>query len=55
MRRAADRLLAAGNGAAYMVFVLIGLVVLAFLVRWALAEYWIDTHCTLVLGTRVCR
>lgn len=26
-----------------------------FVVRWAYTEYWITTHCTMVLGTRVCR
>jgi hypothetical protein len=46
---------AAGNGIAYVVFGIIGLIVLMFLIRWAYTEYWISQHCTMVLGTRVCR
>lgn len=23
--------------------------------RWAWTEYWVATHCTVVLGTRTCR
>jgi hypothetical protein len=26
-----------------------------FVARWAFTEYWITTHCTMVLGTRVCQ
>lgn len=55
MRRTLDALQAAGNGLAYLVFGLIGLALLAFLARWAWASYYTATHCTMVLGTRVCR
>lgn len=44
-----------GNGIAYVVFGLIALVIVAFLVRWAMADYYVATHCTLVAGTRVCQ
>jgi hypothetical protein len=30
-------------------------VVLLFVARWAYTEYYITTHCTMVLGTRVCQ
>jgi hypothetical protein len=33
---------------------MIGVALLLFLLRWAWAEYEIATHCTMVLGTRVC-
>jgi hypothetical protein len=35
--------------------VILGLGAAYFVIRWALAEYWITTHCTMVLGTRVCQ
>jgi len=38
--------IAAGGAAAIIVF---------YMLRWALAGYWITTHCTMVLGTRVCQ
>jgi hypothetical protein len=44
-----------GNGIAYVVFGLIALLVIVFLIRWAYADYWTATHCTMVLGTRVCQ
>jgi hypothetical protein len=35
---------------------IIGLVLIAwFIFRWAYTEYYITTHCTMVLGTRVCQ
>ena len=43
------------NGIAYAVFGLVVLVVLLFVIRWAYTEYWVTTHCTEVLATRVCR
>jgi hypothetical protein len=38
-------------------FLIIGALVLvvAFVMRWAYIEYYIATHCTMVLGTRVCQ
>jgi hypothetical protein len=30
-------------------------VALVFALRWAMTEYYIATHCTVVLGTRVCQ
>lgn len=50
-----DRVQAMGNGIAYVVFGIIALIVALFLIRWAYTEYWITTHCTTVLGTRVCQ
>jgi hypothetical protein len=32
-----------------------GAIVVFCILKWALAEYYIATHCTMVLGTRVCR
>jgi len=32
-----------------------GAIVLFYVLKWALTEYWITTHCTMVLGTRVCK
>lgn len=55
MRRFADLLQALGNGIAYIVFAAIVLAVLAFLARWAYDAWWQTEHCTMVLGTRVCR
>ncbi len=55
VRRALDMAGAVGNGVAYVVFSVLGLAVLLFFIRWAYTEYWITTHCTMVLGTRVCR
>jgi hypothetical protein len=37
------------------VFGLIVLVPLYFLGTWAYHAWWVSTHCTLVLGTQVCR
>jgi hypothetical protein len=50
-----DRLAATGNGIAYIVFGLIGQVLLYFLITWGYHEWWVSTHCALVLGTQVCR
>jgi hypothetical protein len=55
MRHVLDTAGAIGNGIAYVMFGLITLVVLLFIIRWAYAEYWITTHCTVVAGTRVCQ
>lgn len=54
VRRALNMAGAVGNGIAYVIFGLIGLTVLLFIIRWAYTEYWITTHCTMVMGTRVC-
>ena len=43
------------NGIAYVVFALIGLAILAFFARWAIDAYWMQTHCTQVIGTTVCK
>jgi hypothetical protein len=45
----------AGNAVAYVVFGVIGLALLLWLGTWAYHAWWISTHCTLVLGTQVCR
>jgi hypothetical protein len=40
----------------YPVARVIGVLFVAYFgLRWALTEYWITTHCTMVLGTRVCQ
>ena len=38
-----------------IIIVVIAVVIVAFLLRWAYTEYYISTHCTTVLGTRVCQ
>lgn len=43
------------RGAPGVVLAIIVVVLLYFLFRWAYAEYYIATHCTEVLGTRVCQ
>ena len=43
------------NGIAYVMFGIIAVIALVFIVRWAITEYYITTHCTMVLGTRVCQ
>jgi hypothetical protein len=53
--RAWSALFGAGNAVAYLVFGLIGLVVLYLLITWGYHEWWISQHCTMVLGTQVCR
>jgi hypothetical protein len=53
--RPGDLLGAIGNGIAYAVFGLIGLALLDFLGTWGYYAWWVSTHCTLILGTRVCR
>lgn len=46
---------AIGNALAYAFFGIIALIVVYFLLKWGYSSYWISTHCTTVLGTRVCR
>jgi hypothetical protein len=29
--------------------------IMLFALHWAYTEFWISQHCTIVLGTRVCR
>lgn len=53
--RPGDLLGAIGNGIAYVVFGLTVLVPLYFLGTWAYHSWWVSTHCTLILGTQVCR
>ena len=53
--RPGDLLGAIGNGIAYAVFGLIVLAVLLWLGSWAYHSWWVSTHCTLILGTQVCR
>lgn len=40
-------------------FALVGIVVAALicavLLKWGYHEWWVSTHCTMVLGTRVCQ
>lgn len=50
-----DRLAATGNGLAYVVFAVIGLALLLWLGSWAYHSWWVSTHCTMILGTQVCR
>jgi hypothetical protein len=45
----------AGHGIGKVIIWLMIIVVAAFIARWAFTEYWIATHCTMVLGTRVCQ
>lgn len=34
----------------------LGIAIVAyFVLRWGITEYYITTHCTMVLGTRVCQ
>jgi uncharacterized membrane protein YdbT with pleckstrin-like domain len=54
-QRVLDAAQATGNGIAYAVFAVIGLILLYFLIRWGYTEYRISQHCTMVLGTRVCK
>jgi hypothetical protein len=35
--------------------IIVGVVLVFLLLRWAYVSYYIDTHCTMVLGTRVCQ
>lgn len=35
--------------------IIVAVIVGAFLAKWAYTEYYITTHCTMVLGTRVCQ
>lgn len=35
--------------------IVVAAIVVLFLLRWGYTEYYISTHCTLVLGTRVCQ
>jgi hypothetical protein len=46
---------AIGNGIAYAVFGLIVLALLLWLGTWAYHAWWVNYHCTLILGTQVCR
>lgn len=39
---------------AWVVAIILSVVVACLLVRWAYTAWYIDTHCTMVLGTRVC-
>ena len=52
-RQAAGRGIASGIIGAVLIF--LGIIVAAFLIKWGLTEYYITTHCTTVLGTRVCQ
>jgi len=45
----------AGRGFAKLLVVVAVVAIVAFAARWAFTEYWITTHCTMVLGTRVCQ
>jgi hypothetical protein len=45
---------AAGNGQAFISLAVIGLIIILFILRWAAAEYYITTHCTMVLCAIVC-
>lgn len=38
-----------------LVLIVIAALVIAALLRWAYTTWYIDTHCTYVLGTRVCQ
>ncbi len=53
--RPGDLLGAIGNGIAYAVFGRSVLALLPWLGTWAYHEWWISTHCTLILGTQVCQ
>jgi hypothetical protein len=44
------RAIAAGNGLALISFAVIRLIIILFTLRWAAAEYYITTHCIMVLG-----
>lgn len=37
------------------VYLILGAIAAVFIIRWAYTEYWITTHCTMILGTRVCK
>jgi hypothetical protein len=39
------------------IFIMTCIIVLAgyFALKWAYADYYVATHCTMVLGTRVCQ
>jgi hypothetical protein len=44
-----------GKGFAKLAVLLVIIAIGAFFAHWAYTEYYITTHCTMVLGTRVCQ
>lgn len=55
VKRITDIMLSFGNLVAYIVFIVLGVIVVLFLADWIYTQWYVTTHCTMVLGTRVCK
>ena len=51
----ADIILSLGNGLAYVIFGIIVLIILYFVITWGYHEWWVSMHCTMIMGTQVCK
>lgn len=45
----------ASRGFSKLSLIILAVIVGVFIAKWAYTEYYVTTHCTMVLGTRVCQ